>query len=59
MARRPKPWYRQSRKSWFVTIFGVQHNLGPNKADAHDQFHQLMRQPQQKKVSLSFLGLSW
>lgn len=51
MPRHPKPWFRSERKAWFVTIAGVQHNLGPNKSEAHEQFHQLMRQPTQKKVS--------
>lgn len=50
MARRPKPWYRKARRSWFVTIAGVQHNLGPSKAEAYEQFHQLMRQPLRSKV---------
>ena len=51
MARRPKPWYRRSRAVWFVTIGGVQHNLGPDKKEAYERFHQLMRQPQRRKVS--------
>ena len=55
MARRPKPWYRKARRSWFVTISGVQHNLGPDKAEAYDRFHQLMRQPQTQKVSAESL----
>jgi len=51
MPRQPKPWFRKSRKSWFVTIGGVQHNLGANKREAHQLFHQLMRQPQKRKVA--------
>ena len=51
MARRPKPWFRKARQAWFVTINGVQHNLGPDKAEAYDLFYQLMRQPHPKKVS--------
>lgn len=51
MPRQPKPWFRKSRKSWFVTIGGVQHNLGTNKKEAQQLFHQLMRQPQRHKVS--------
>jgi len=51
MARRPKPWFRKARNAWFVMIGGVQHNLGPDKNEAYDRFHQLMRQPQQRKVS--------
>ena len=51
MARRPKPWFRKSRQAWFVTIDGVQHNLGPDKPEAYDLFYQLMRQPTHKRVS--------
>ena len=51
MARRPKPWYRKARSGWFVTIDGVQHNLGPDKKEAYDRFFALMRQPQTKKVA--------
>ncbi len=50
MARRPKPWYRQARGAWFVTLNGTQHNLGPDKKLAFDQFYALMRQPQERKV---------
>ena len=45
MARRPRPWYRNARQSWFVTIDGVQHNLGPDKNDAFERFYALMQQP--------------
>ncbi len=51
MARRPKPWFRKSRRSWFVTIDGVQHNLGPEKAEAFDRFYELMRQPKERRVA--------
>jgi len=51
MARLPKPWYRQDRLAWFVTIAGVRHNLGPNKKAAFDQFYELMRKPEKKTVS--------
>ena len=42
MARAPKPWFREDRQSYFVTIDGVRHNLGPDKAEADRQFHLLM-----------------
>jgi len=42
MPRPPQPWYWKARKSWFVTISGIRHNLGPDKVDAEDRFHQLM-----------------
>lgn len=49
MARRPRPWYRNARQSWFVTIGGVQHNLGPDKNEAFEQFYALMRKRQLNK----------
>ncbi len=42
MARTPKPWYREDRQAYFVTVRGVRHNLGPDKADR--RFHELMAQ---------------
>jgi integrase len=45
MARRPKPWYWKARKAFYVTIDGKQHPLGPDKAEAHRRFHELMSKP--------------
>ena len=50
MARRPTPWFREARGAWFVTIGGVQSNLGPHKKLAFERFYELMRQPQERKV---------
>ncbi len=50
MARRPKPWFREARGAWFVTLGGVQHNLGPDKKAAFERFYELMRQPSGSKV---------
>jgi hypothetical protein len=44
MARNPKPWFREERNAWFVTIQGHRHNLGPDKAAADRRFHELMAQ---------------
>ena len=55
MARRPKPWFRKSRKSWFVTLDGVQHNLGPDKKEAYERFHELMRRPARRTTSSTSL----
>ena len=51
MARRPKPWYRKARDAWFVTVNGVQHNLGAEKRAAFAQFYELMRAPKPRPVS--------
>jgi len=50
MARRPKPWFREARGAWFVTLGGTQHNLGPDKKQAFDRFYELMRQPHDEKI---------
>jgi integrase len=52
MARTPKPWFREDRQSWFVTIDGKRQNLGPDKTKAHQKFHELMSKPVQKRVVL-------
>ena len=45
MARTPKPWFREDRQSWFVTINGERINLGPDEEEAKRQFHELMARP--------------
>jgi hypothetical protein len=52
MPRIPKPWWRKDRLSWFVTINGKRHNLGPNRELAHQEFHRLMTQPKRECVQL-------
>jgi integrase len=42
MSRESKPWYWEARKTWAVYIDGVKHILGPDKAEATRQFHNLM-----------------
>jgi hypothetical protein len=42
MARIPKPWWREDRQSWFVTISGERYNLGSDKTEAFRKFHELM-----------------
>jgi site-specific recombinase XerD len=42
MPRVPKPWFREDRQAYFVTIGGVRHNLGADKKAADKKFHELM-----------------
>lgn len=42
MARPNKIWWREDRKSWFVTIKGVRHKLGTDEDAAKKEFHRLM-----------------
>ena len=52
MAKTPKPWFRNDRKSWYVCINGVQYNLGRDKKAAFQEYYRLMRQPvEHKQVS--------
>jgi len=44
MPRTPRPWYRKNRDSWFVTIAGQRHNLGPEKEEALRRFHEMLAQ---------------
>ena len=46
MARPRKPWFRKSNKRWYVEVDGKQVNLGSDKKKAHQQFHELMAQPE-------------
>lgn len=50
MARLPKPWYRKDRKSWFVTIDGQGHNLGPNRKLAFQSFYEMMARRRKREV---------
>ncbi len=48
MARIPKPWFREDRNAWFVTINGERHNLGSDEKEATRKFHELMADPTPK-----------
>ncbi len=52
----PKPFFKKGRSAWYVEIDRHQHNLGPDKDEAFRQYHQLMAQPQAKKVSAESLA---
>ena len=50
MSRPTKPWFRKSNKKWYVWHDGKQVNLGPDKKEAHQKFHQLMAEPKKARV---------
>ena len=50
MSRPNKPWYRKARDCWYVKINGQTHNLGSNREAAFRQFHELMAEPQERRV---------
>lgn len=43
MKKFPKPWFRPSRNLWYVTLEGVQHNLGSDKARAFERYKELLK----------------
>ena len=46
----PKPWYRKSRRAWFVTLDGQQINLGTRKEKALSRYQDLMAKPDKRVV---------
>ena len=50
MSRKPQPWYRQDRGIWVVQIDGKRFNLGRDKREALRRYHELMAQPQKRRV---------
>jgi hypothetical protein len=61
LARSPKPWWREDRQAWFVTIRGERHNLGPDKDAADRGFYRLMSEKPEESVppkSAGTTGLS-
>lgn len=37
-----RPWYRKSKKTWYVCVGGKQVNLGKDKEEALQRFHKMM-----------------
>jgi hypothetical protein len=56
MARCPKPWVRKDRDAWFVTLDGVRRNLGPDRKEAFQRFHDLMARPEKRAVTSESLA---
>jgi hypothetical protein len=48
MKRVRQPFFRPSRKTWFVQLDGKQINLGPDEDAAWTRYHELMAQRSQK-----------
>ncbi len=49
MAHFPKPFFKKSRKLWYVEIARKQHNLGPDRDAAFQEYARLMAQPQESR----------
>ena len=39
----PKPFFRKDRKTWYVQIAGVQHNIGKTKKDADANYKRILQ----------------
>lgn len=57
MARIPKPWFREDRQTYCVTIRGKRHDLGPDKTEADRLFHELMAKKPETPIPIT-TGLS-
>lgn len=40
--KRPEPFYKKSRKRWYVQLGKKQVNLGPDEKEAYQKYHELM-----------------
>ncbi|MGA2617102.1 MAG: tyrosine-type recombinase/integrase [Thermoguttaceae bacterium] len=49
MGRPAKPWYWKARKIWCVCHKGERILLGPDRAEALRQYHQIMAKPEEKR----------
>jgi integrase len=43
MPHHPKPFFKASRGTWYLQLGPKQHNLGPDKDQAFERYHELMR----------------
>lgn len=46
MSHYPKPFYRKARRLWYVQVRGKQINLGPDRDEALQKYHELMASPE-------------
>ncbi len=47
----PKPFFKKSRRAWYVQVDGKQLKLGPDRVAAFCRYHELMRQPTAKVIT--------
>jgi integrase len=57
MPRFPKPFFKKARGVWYVEINRRQISLGPNREQAFQRYHELMAQPNERKVSADLLAV--
>ena len=49
----PKPFFRKSRRLWYVELGGKQINLGSDRDEAFRQYHELMASPKHSPLPVS------
>jgi len=57
MKKFPKPWFRPSRNTWYVTLDGTQVNLGQDKQSAFEQYKALLAKPRQVRTTADSLAV--
>ncbi len=57
MAHFPKPFFRQTRNLWYVQVQGKQINLGSDREQAFQRYHELMQTPLESSVSVTSNGI--
>lgn len=56
MKKFPKPWFRPSRNTWFVTLDGRQISLGPEKKAAFERYKALLANPRKARTTTGSLA---
>ena len=51
MPKKPRPWKRRDRPGWFVQIDRKRHNLGADKEQAYQRYHELMARPHKRTLT--------
>jgi hypothetical protein len=50
MARKPKPWWDDTRNAWYVNLDGRRYRLGIEQNDADREFHRLLSLPPSERA---------
>ena len=56
MKKFPKPWFRPSRNTWYVTLNGSQINLGSDKDVAFARYRELLAKPQPVRATSDLMA---
>ncbi|MDA7979145.1 MAG: hypothetical protein MPJ50_10310 [Pirellulales bacterium] len=53
----PQPWFRKSRRAWYVTLDGQQIRLGTTKDESLAHYQRLMATPRNRSATGSLTGI--